>query len=201
MRRWIWRTLVLMAHTSVSFAATCSDEFSRIESLLESNGYRFHPRASGIQEISPGSHVLRAFMQVEGSRFEKTVIVIVKGDSVSPVDLPVWAGDSVGIDVLDANGDGHADLIVNEYYEPMLNVRVYFGNSVQKFMKVLDAHSTTKPRFLNFSLSDASSSSKPITLTHDPYDLGGYDELLVPHLYVFREGRYELLEKDCSPPK
>lgn len=201
MRGLIWQTIVLMVLSSGSFAATFSDELSRIEKLLESKGYRFHPRASGIQEVSPDSHVLRAFLQVESSRFKKTVVVIVRGDSVTPVDFPVWAGDSVGIDVLDVNGDGHSDLIVNEYYEPMLNVRMYFGDSIQKFTKVLDAHSTTKPKFLEFNLRGASGLPKPVILTHDPYDLGGYVDLLVPHLYLFREGRYELVEKDCSPPK
>ena len=107
----------------------------------------------------------------------------------------------MGIDVVDVNQDGHADLIVNEWYEPTLNIRVYFSKSGRKFSKVLDAYSATKPKFLRFNLSKAGGSSKPIILTHDPYDLGGYVDLLVPHLYVFREGRYELVEKDCLPPK
>lgn len=189
--------VLLLGSTSGAF----SIEPSHIGELLESKGYVHVPEQSGIREFSPKSYVLRAFVPVEGSRQGKSVIVYVSGDSVRPVDSPVWEGDWVDIDVLDVNRDGHSDLIVNEYYERTISVRAYIGDSANGFRKVLHAYSATKPKFLEFNLSNVDGSSKPIILTHDPYDLGGHVDLLVPHLYVFREGRYELVEKDCSPPK
>ena len=173
-------------------------DYSQIKDLIESNGYIYFPKGSGIKRLDSDSYVLRVFLDTKDGEFKKSVVVHVAGDSVVPIDAPVWAGDSVSIDTLEINADGNVDIVVNEYYEPWFNVRVYFGGVDQTFRKVLDGQSTIMPKIVDVApFGRTNGGVKEVVLYEDPYGLGGHRDVIVPYLYVFRDGEYVLMDNSC----
>lgn len=160
-------------------------EIFSIENLVEASGYVYLEEASGIKKLPSGSYVLRVFVDVEDGLHKKSVIVVVNDRSVIPLDTPAWSGDSVQIQVLDINSDGEVDVIVNEYYEPSFNVRVFFNSGMMTFNKVLQEDSATMPEFVDIGeYFGIIGSVKEIILTKDPYQ-SQYDPLFCSTLYAF----------------
>lgn len=171
---------------------------SDLEDLVKSNGYTYFSRGSGTTRFDSTSYILRVFLDVEDSNFRKSVVVHVKGDVVTPIDDPVSAGDSVSIDVLDIDSDGHTDIVVNEYYEPWFQVRVYLGDGVTGFKKVLDEHSSGKPKITEIApFIYPLDGVMEVILYEDPVGLGGHVDTRVPYLYVLRDDKYELVDNNC----
>ena len=179
-------------------------DVQKIERLVESKGYTFIAHASGLTEVSPGFHVLRAFdngREKKGDR--ESVILLIGNDTVIPIGAPEIAGSGLFIDALDLNNDGVMDLTVSEYYEPDLFVRVFLGEAVDKYREVLRAYSTNRPKTLENALfgADGKNWAKPLILTDDPYGLGGHVDLVVPSLYVYDGERYIRQDNGCSSPR
>ena len=196
------RILISMV-TSIAVAVlsppAMSTEYLNLQYLVESNGYIYLPKGSGVTQLDSGSFVLRVHIDKVDSEFRDSVVVHVKDGSVTPIDTPVSAGDSVSIDVQDVNDDGQTDIIVNEYYEPSFNVRVYLGNPDTGFQKVLDANSIILPRVLDIApFGRTINRFKEVIMYEDPIGLGGHRDTIIPYIYVFRGDRYELLDNNCS---
>ena len=160
-------------------------EISSVENLVEASGYHYSEESSGMMKLPSGSYVLRVFIDVEDGLLKKSVIVVVNDGSVIPIDTPVWSGDSVQIQALDINSDGEVDVVVNEYYEPSFNVRVFFNEGPMTFNKVLQQDSASMPEFVDLGeYFGITGSVKEIILTKDPYQ-SRYAPLFCSALYAF----------------
>lgn len=159
------------------------EESPDFQKLIESHGYMYIAHASGFRELSSGGYVLRVFNKPKNDEQYKSVIVMLKGNSIVPIDEPVWAGSGIQIEVLDINYDGKDDFVASEYYEPDLNVRIFLGAGESKFIKIFQGYSSAPPEFVEL-VPNSFGDIKELILTRDPYG-ASYDPLFVPSLYVF----------------
>ena len=85
-----------------------------------------------------------------------------------------------------------------EYYEPSFYVRAFFGGGGQGFKKVLNFHSIIHPKVVDIASFGEAIKVKEVLLYEDPIGLGGHVDAVIPYVHVFRGGRYELLDNNCS---
>lgn len=182
---------VCVAHIFFLASEAMATDISRIKEIVESSGYVWlSEKASGIKQLSPNSHILRAYTELPSSVGGKSVILILENGVVTQIDDPVWSGDSVSFDLSDINSDGRMDIVVNEYYEPKFHIRIFFKHFDGGYVKVLAADSINLPEFIEIGdICNEGKNVRELILTKDPY---GYwhPSLLFPILYVFNGNSY-----------
>ncbi len=180
----------------ITASSAVGEEIPDLRPVIEAHGYIYDERVSWIEitQLTSGAYLLMVLLErPKEQKHDKYVIVVVDGDSVVPIHEPQWLTSiyNFRIHLVDINGDGKDDLDIRGYYEFDLYVEVFFGLGENRFRKVFEGNSASRPEFVELGLGDLK--IKELILSVDPYN-AVLDPLYEPRLYVFNGDKYVLAE-------
>ncbi len=180
----------------ITASSAVGEEIPDLRPVIEAHGYVYddHLSGTGVKKLSSGAYALMALLEKpEDQEHDKYVVVVVDGGSVVPIHEPRWwAADNAWIKVLDINSDKKDDVVVDEYYEPNILTKIFFGLGENKFRKVFEGEAAFSPDFVELGFGDLK--IKEFILAVDHPDNTVHEPLYEPRLYVFNGDEYVLAE-------
>lgn len=152
--------------------------------MVKNAGYIFDEKSAVVTKVSNMQFVMRVFLD---RKFKKSTILLVSENSLQNIGEQGFSGSGIFFDIIDITGDQKLDIIVSEYYEPELFVRIFSGSN--DFKKIFQGYSSSKPSFVELGLFFEQQKAMEMILTKDEYDFS-YNALFTPSLYVFDGDSY-----------